>query len=111
MKIKLTELHPRWAVGSDWKSVDGVIFGNQDNYWKREGMGISFDCPHCRIQRLGVWFSNPIDGGIPQSAPALWKRTGDTFETLTLSPSVNTTETRIDIPSHWHGFIQDGYVS
>jgi hypothetical protein len=36
-------------------------------------MGISFQCPHCRTQRLAVWFANPLDGGPP--APdkhALW---------------------------------------
>jgi hypothetical protein len=67
-------------------------------------MAISFDCPHCRTERLAVWLANPIDGLPPtDDAIHLWDRTGDTFETLTLSPSVDASKL-----GHWHGVIENG---
>jgi hypothetical protein len=33
----------------------------------------------------------------------LWQRTGETFETLTLTPSVDCSAW-----GHWHGFITNG---
>ena len=86
--MKLTDLAPSWA------SADG-----------RHGQALSFRCPHCE-ERLVVPFANPLDGG---AAPAwakgvLWQREGDTFGTLTLTPSV-------DSPGHWHGFVTAGEVT
>lgn len=71
-------------------------------------MGITFDCPHCRNTRLYVFFDRPIDGGAPADYPEakLWQRTGETFETLTLHPSIDASAT-----GHWHGFIQNGIVT
>jgi hypothetical protein len=108
--MKLSDLNPRWTVAAQWLEPGGVIRFNQDNFWGREGMGLSFDCPHCITQRIGVWFSNPIDGKSPISGVCLWKRERETFETLTLTPSINTTETKIDVEKHWHGFIKNGIV-
>ena len=105
--MKLSELNPRWS------GLPGPIYD-----------GVTFDCPHCRIaglsgdscQRIGVTFTPPIDpdgwwSRISQPTYAgrlLWHREGDTFETLTLTPSVNT---RIDAKGHWHGFIKNGEVT
>ncbi len=100
--MRLTELDPRWI------SVTG-----------RHGQGVSFECPHCRDSYLGVWFANPIDGGPPIGEKErthtdkngrvrvnpLWTRQGDTFETLTLTPSIDVSEA-----GHWHGFITNGEV-
>lgn len=95
--MKLTDLNPRW-VGYPGPVYDGV----------------SFDCPHCRTQRLAIKFSPPIDpnGWWPKMTQPtyagvnLWKRTGDTFDTLSLTPSVDAS-----FDSHWHGFIINGQVS
>jgi len=98
--MKLTELNPRWA-GLPGPIIDGV----------------TFDCPHCRKQRLGINFSPPIDpNGLwdkiakPTYAGVnVWSRTGgDSFETLTLTPSINT---QIDVAGHFHGFITNGEVT
>lgn len=123
--MKLIDLEPKWSVTEDG----------------RHGMGITFWCPHCvnpdRTFKdsgggrssttdggtyLGVWFSNPIDGG-PQAEPHTshdrdaighhnsdstphWNRFGDTFDTLTLSPSIDCSRC-----GHWHGFIRNGEVT
>lgn len=103
---KLIDLGARWAGFG----VPGLIDG------------VTFLCPHCvekgiRTQRLGVTFSPPIDpegwwDKISQPTYAgrlVWKRErGETFETLTLSPSLNMNEGRIDFDNHWHGHIKDG---
>lgn len=116
--MRLTELNPRWC------SVAG-----------RSGQGVTFDCPHCRKARLCVFFANPLDGGTPlpcwkdtgvahpvldlyfaehdASPPGfevvppgyLWQRSGETFESLTLTPSVDASAS-----GHWHGFITAGEV-
>ncbi len=101
--MKLTELAPHWMATQDG----------------RDGMGVSFVCPHCGTQRLAVWFANPVDGGAPapddhphfddhhHPTPALrWRREGETFETLSLTPSVDASAA-----GHWHGFITAGNVA
>ena len=96
--MQLTELDPRWMT------IPG-----------RHGLGMSFYCPHCQNARIPIWFKNPIDGGPPITKEQakigedqtlyLWARSGDTFEDITLSPSVDVSEWR-----HWHGFIRNGEI-
>lgn len=99
--MKLTDLDPRWACDADI-----VIGGTKRHFEGRTGMAVSFDCPHCRNTRLAVWFANPIDGLPPtDDAEHLWRRTGETFEALTLTPSVDASK-----HGHWHGFITNGEI-
>ena len=85
---------------------------------ERHGVGISFlcPCPICVEKRTGdpdedyylrvfVSFKNPLDGGPPHDPrpKAQWDRTGETFETLTLRPSI----LRLG-GCAWHGFITNG---
>lgn len=95
--MRLTDLDPGWCT-----TVEG-----------RTGMGVSFRCPckpGCGIY-LAVWFANPIDGGPPAPPDAMpkprWQRTGDTFETLTLTPSIDASK---GPEPHWHGNIKGGEV-
>lgn len=87
--VKLTELEPTW-----W-GRDG-----------RHGLGITFLCPHCRKQKISVAFINPLDGGstYPDDKP-FWTREGESFETLTIKPSINASKI-----GHWHGFIRGGDI-
>lgn len=89
--MRLTELEPRWY------SMHG-----------RSGrVGMLFLCPHCRVVEIPVAFENPMDGAEPDgSAKCRWQRTGDTFETITLSPSVDASGFGC-----WHGWIKDGEVT
>jgi hypothetical protein len=85
-------------------------------------VGLSFDCPHCN-RRLMVYFAVPIErgpewmGGLRQTGftyeqmvfshfgkQSLYQRTGDNFDALTLTPSV-------DIRGHWHGHITNGVLT
>lgn len=93
--MKLTDLDPGWFTTDS----------------QRTGMGLTFRCP-CKVdceQYLGVWFQNPIDGGQPAAPEILpaprWHRVGETFETLTLTPSIDVSSS-----GHWHGFIKDGQI-
>ncbi len=89
--MKLTDLNPRW-----WRTCP-----------TRSGQGISFDCPCCRVERLAIAFANPMDGGGVVIMPGvhLWQRTGETFEDLSLSPSIDASAHQ-----HWHGFIVNGGI-
>lgn len=105
--MRLRDLEPAWITTAG-----------------RHGMGVSFLCPvhgnngaNGMACYLGVWFENPVDGG-PAYQPGtpykprpgeawslepLWRREGETFDTLTLSPSINA-------EGHWHGYIRGGEV-
>ncbi len=108
--MKLTELKPRWTGHGCTGNPDEQII-----------TGLSFLCPHCGPQtgqRLGVMFHPPIDkcGWVAKGVTIAhgkieWARTGETFETLTLTPSINTAESRMDFSNHWHGFIKNGEVT
>ncbi len=81
--IALVDMDPRW-----------VTIGTQR-------VGVSFACPGVPDRRVAVFVDPPFDDG-PISSPA-WRRTGDTFDTLTLTPSIST--------DYWHGHITDGQVT
>ena len=85
---------------------------------ERDGrcLGVKVACAHCsRVEgapTLAVLFANPPDGGPPagEDPQALgnnggrrWQRTGETIETLTLSPSVDCSAC-----GHWHGIVAAG---
>jgi hypothetical protein len=114
--MRLVDLNPHWI--SEWTPAGKP---------QRHGQGLMLDCPHCvasgiksdspKMVRLPVAFKNPLDGGPPfgpDSHPngvpiprPLWQRTGDTFETLTLSPSIDASGTHA---GGWHGHIQNGQI-
>lgn len=118
--MKLTDLDPRWVSISRWDSSDGT-----QHYYDtppRIG-GISFNCPvhtatcsTCgqylpQTHRLAVFFSNPLDGGQPQVTEHLWQRTGERFDALTLSPSIDVSRyIGKDGVVCWHGFITNGEI-
>ncbi len=106
--MRLTDLSPRWAVDADI-----VIGGVPQHFEGRHGMAISFECPCCfdpakgfSRTRIAVWFENPIDG-LPKAdeTDKWWARVGDTFETLSLIPSIDASG-----HGHWHGFIKNGIL-
>lgn len=107
--MKLTDLNPRW-VGAGGEGITQ----NGEAVPARHGVGISFDCPcgKCGI-RCYVDFANPLDGGASlwdeyPTHPA-WQRTGETFKTLTLTPSI--LRSRAKGGCGWHGFITNGEVT
>ena len=76
----------------------------------RAGMGLTFDCPCClgtaKATRLTAFLANPIDGGLTSDdGGPLWTRSGETFDNLTLTPSVDVSQF-----GHWHGFITNGEI-
>lgn len=86
--IELSTLYPKWI---------GLLRPNS-------GEGLAFNCPKCGpSHKLAVYFSNPVDG---QKSAAWqeqkWNRKGDTFETLTIEPS-------IQYPC-FHGWIECGKI-
>jgi hypothetical protein len=111
--VTLDDLQPRWVGGR---------YGEPS----RHGMGVGFGCPCCRgtarATRLVVYFANPVDGGPPaddsfdhgfaevdgalHNQHPRWTRAGDTFETLTLTPSIDASA-----HGHWHGFITCGTIT
>lgn len=103
--MRLVDLNPHW-VGA---GGEGVTRHGQPMP-ERDGVAVEFDCPcgACGIRCL-VPFDNPVDGLGPwDPARSLWRRTGDTFETLTLTPSILRTP---PYGCGWHGFITNGAVT
>jgi hypothetical protein len=109
--VTLTELEPRWVTAADAPA--------------EAQQGVSFLCPHCAQVRLAIFFDVPILFVAPVDLDAvhrqqaefghladhhigriLWHREGDTFEDLTLTPSVDASHV-----GHWHGFITHGEIT
>ena len=104
--MQLVDLNPSF-VGAGGAGISDR-YGNPVP--ERNGIGIMFDCPCGCEARCYVSFSNPIDGGEPRTNPTepTWDRTGDTFEALTLRPSILRTPSKGGCG--WPGFITDGKV-
>jgi uncharacterized protein DUF6527 len=100
--VKLIDLDPTWiGYGGPEITRDGQLV------LERHGIGVGCNCP-CGTPDcwLAVYFKNPLDGRPPPDVIEkypLWNRTGDTFETLTLRPSLQRRG-----GCDWHGFLTDG---
>lgn len=108
--MRLTELHPRFlgAGGEGISNTDGSPAP------KRTGVGLRFDCPCGCKGFIYVDFDKPLDGGPPlrENERHRWTRTGDTFETLTLTPSILCHNAGSGDPCKgWHGFVTNGEVT
>jgi len=104
--MRLVDLEPVWIERRG--RVVGIRFTCPIN----DGIG-----PHREGHQVAVLFVNPVDGGAAHSDDPnclgnnkgnRWSRTGNTFETLTLSPSIDCTTTN---PHCWHGEVKDGMVT
>lgn len=116
--MRLTELQPRWiaeyGAPPDWKQ------------------GVSFLCPHCQVVRLATFFAPTICGNPPVDiakvhkqqilsdvdpehvghladehvGKVIWTRvSGETFDDLTLSPSIDASAWGC-----WHGHVANGAI-
>lgn len=107
--MKLAELNPKWATR--W-SADART---------KTRIGVRFDCPVCLgkppLSEDGfplcsgvvyVPFSNPLDDG--PTFPTGWHREGDSFETLSLHPSVWFHRGLGPKFCEWHGHVRTGDV-
>lgn len=102
--MKLTSLNPRW-IGA---GGDGVTGADGKPAPHREGIGVMFDCP-CGTpdEVIFVHVDPPLDRGpLLADAKRNWKREGDSFEAMTLSPSIK----KLD-GCKWHGFVRNGEVT
>ena len=111
--MRLTELKPHWVQPPQWSEQGPPFY-----------VGVSFLCPHCthtpcptcgaqRGKRLAVSFWPPIDPEsalgrmfqYPQPLGAHKRVSGDTFDTLTIEPSIG-----FEGVGHWHGRITAGAI-
>lgn len=102
--MKLTDLEAHF-LGYGGEGV----FHNGEPIAFRPGVGVAFNCP-CGGRPgcagpLFIPFANPLDGKPPPDEDTRhgWQRTGETVETLSLTPSV----LRVG-GCAWHGFITNG---
>jgi hypothetical protein len=98
--MRLVELNPRWYTAT---GLPGPA-------------GMTFDCPHCRAQRLGVAFHHLGREAIEDAEIhahiagmfSIWTISGEhdgSFDGVSLSPSVDASKV-----GHWHGFITNGEI-
>lgn len=125
--MRLTDLMPAWvnyfSGGKFQRFADAHshVFYGEGTEWIEtpaaaenlmQADGIIFLCPTCfkkNSGRLGtesvlIWFANrPNVPPLMTPAPR-WNATGNGFDNLTLSPSINVEN------EHWHGWIQNGEI-
>lgn len=102
--MRLADLHPVFLSHGG----PGVTTAAGEPIPLTLGVGVLCDCPCGNADeehRLYVPFVNPIGPGPALGDAHRWQRTGDTFETLSLTPSI----LRIG-GCGWHGFITNGEV-
>lgn len=101
--MRLSDLSPRF-VGA---GGEGVYRADGSPAPERAGVGIMLSCPCGCASDLYVPFDKPLDGGPPLDSDSrhVWQRQGETFENLTLSPSI----LRIG-GCGWHGWIRNGEI-
>lgn len=100
--MRLTDLNPRW-IGA---GGEGVSDANGNPIPERHGVAIGFDCPCGSDSRVCIMFNNPLDGKGPfDTTRDLWNRTGETFETLSITPSIQRRDC-----CRWHGFVTNGEI-
>ena len=102
--MRLTDLNPQWLGAGG----EGIYNADGTPATPREGVALLFDCPcgKCGMPCC-IHVDPPLDGGAEISGHA-WTRTGDTFDTLTLKPSIYRNEAKGGCG--WHGFITNGEV-
>lgn len=101
--MKLTDLEPRW-IGHGGEGTYVTATGEPIAH--TEKVGLVCKCPCGCSRELFVPFENPIGPG-PLTTRWGWKRTGETFETLTLTPSIQRQDPG---GCRWHGFITAGEI-
>jgi hypothetical protein len=103
--MRLIDLNPTF-IGH---GGEGIIIDGQSVPWT-EGVGVTFDCPCGCGKKRFVPFDVAIGPGpniyAERSGGHTWHREGNTFETLTLTPSI-----LVIGECGWHGFITNGDVS
>lgn len=78
----------------------GMFFSTRDS---RVIDGVYINCPNCGAVHAAC-FANPIGGTKPCAwARVTWNRTGETLETLSLSPSFMAV-------GHYHSWVRDGQL-
>ena len=80
-------------------------------------VAVHLRCPGCQRERLVVPFAQPV-GGPPDPSMnvrgVLWRHTGETLESLTLTPSVDFSHVNGGVDGEpreecrWHGWVQSG---
>lgn len=105
--MRLTELSPQFCAAGG----PGIYNADGTPATPRRGIGLMFNCP-CGCSLLCyVPFRDPIDGGparVSDGEPS-WERTGETFDALTLRPSILRDQAKGGCG--WHGFITAGEVT
>jgi hypothetical protein len=106
--VKLAELNPTFlGSGGEGVYTTDPTTGQNVPAPKRVGVGVQCDCPCGCESPLSVPFKVALDGQPTPHGERGWDREGDTFETLTLSPSI----LRPKPPGcGWHGWIKNGEV-
>ncbi len=100
--VKLTDLDPR-LVSHGGEGISDSKTG--EPIPERKGVGMTFDCPcgDCH-ERCYLQFTNPLDGGEEcGGGHPTWQRTGEDFETMTLTPSIQRMG-----DCRWHGYLTNG---
>lgn len=101
--MKLIDLNPNWV---DYGGK-GITRGGKPVPHQR-GVGISFDCPCGCGYRAYVAFDYALDGSEYTAGDnPKWHRAGITFNSLTLSPSIQRHKFGDD-GCNWHGYIENG---
>jgi hypothetical protein len=108
--IPLTALEPSWVYLTGPTTVKGICGPPPEELQSGPKVGISFACPTCPSgHRIAIPFKTcPLEAGWLAGKDIRWDHSGDTYETLTVKPSINCDHGGC---CRFHGWITGGKVT
>lgn len=117
--MKLVDLEPTFVGGYVPAGLGRPESHHQLGANVDGAQGVMFVCPKCGSHQVLCWFKNPRNAAevpaVTLPGPGRWMFSGETLDTLTLTPSVDLSAITPDNPPHpsrcyWHGFVTNGEI-
>lgn len=106
--MRLIDLEPKFVGNYHVNDAHQVCYNILDSV--DGAQGVLFTCPKCGGHSILCWFKNPRNAPpVPADAfpkPGRWEFAGDTFDVLSLTPSVDLSVGGVGCL--WHGHVTNG---
>jgi hypothetical protein len=100
--MRLVDLDPKWLI-YDGERVGFTFVSPTNNQYRQSCFSVAFDT-HIQLDMFEEQLGEDVNVQ-PCNEMAFWTITGDSFDNLSVTPSINGAYGGL-----WHGFITDGKI-